>query len=413
MSDQPEKLSYDEPIRVLVGLKPVRLRPGMFIGDTDAKGYHHLAFEIIDNAVAEVMAGYCTTITVTLHNERTLTIEDDGSGIPMVYDEKEQLYSLEGMLSYLRWSWDHGYCQQGYKVSGSLHGVGLPIVNALTEAMTIDTFREGTHYRIECAKGELLTPVQQLGPTSRHGTVVTMTPDREMFGDTITFSPKLIRDYLCHLAYLLPAAQLIFRNKVSRKTTVFHTPDGITQWVKDKNRKLTVLHPIVHAAQRTEGILAEVAFQYHSGKTSRMARYANATTTYNNSAEAVGFYAGLITGINAYAESLGLLPPDQPALSEEDIGTLLKLWNIRYEPPLSCGLTKRKGKQLLAQYRHGLTAIISVWVLKPKYIGSIKGTIGNTEVISLVRELTRQAVIECCTCYPEILRELIAKGLYS
>ncbi|MHB9109206.1 MAG: ATP-binding protein [Armatimonadota bacterium] len=397
----------ENPIRILKGLEAVRLRPGMFIGDTDTTGYHHMAFEVIDNAVQEAKAGFCSNITVTLYNEHTLAVEDDGQGFPIEIHPYEQRSMLEVLIASL-----HAGCPPFngyYRVWGGLHGVGLPAVNGLSESFTVDTYRDGIHYRVECAKGVITQSLQNLGPSKKRGSCVIFTTDREIFGDKLTFSPEILRRYLHRFAYLLPSARITFQDKTSDTVNVFQFPDGIRSWVRVLNEGLAALHPIAYAANSAEQIQVAVAVQYHQEDTYRVIGCVNGILTELDSSELIGFYAGLIAGLSECSHGPGMILPDLRQLTEEEIAKALDSLDFNDDSHVEGMRKKRVCKQILNMYRRGLTAVVSVWLTQPRFMNTMKLILHNPEVEPIVTEATRKAVIECRKNNPEVIRALVSK----
>ncbi|MHB0938010.1 MAG: ATP-binding protein [Armatimonadota bacterium] len=399
----------ENPIRILKGLEAVRLRPGMFIGDTDTTGYHHMAFEVIENAVQEAKAGFCSNITVTLYNEHTLAVEDDGQGFPIEIHPYEQRSMLEVLIASL-----HAGCPPFngyYRVWGGLHGVGLPAVNGLSESFTVDTYRDGIHYRVECAKGVITQSLQNLGPSKKRGSCVIFTTDREIFGDKLTFSPEILRSYLHRFAYLLPTARITFQDKTSNTVNVFQFSDGIRSWVRDMYGDRTTWYPIAHAVDCTEGIQAEVAFQYSWNDTYNVIGNSNGILTTGYSSEIVGFYTGLIAGINECADTLGVKITAQQNVKEGDIAEALG-GGYFYADSEKGVSDKQESQRILRQYDRGLTAVVSVWVPAPRYKNECGTMLDNPEVRLIVSRLTRKAVIDSyCNSNSGVVHRLMDKRM--
>ena len=399
----------ENPIRILKGLEPVRLRPGMYIGDTDTTGYHHMAFEVIDNAVQEAKAGFCSNITVTLCNERTISVEDNGRGISSEIDSLEQRPILEVEINTLYAGFRPSNGE--YIVAGGLHGVGLSVVNALSESFNVETHHDGYRYQIECSKGEILKPLEKLGATQRHGTTIIITPDREIFGDTLTFSPEILRSYLHRFAYLLPSARITFLDKTGDTVNVFQFSDGIRSWVRDMHWEHTTLHPIAYAADCIDGIQAEVALRYRWNDSYNVIGHSNGILTTEYSSEIVGFYTGLIAGINECAETLGVKITAQQNVKEGDIAEALGggYFYADSEKGIS---DKQVSKRILRQYGRGLTAVVSVWVPEPRYKNECGTMLDNSEVRLIISRLTRKAVIDSyCNSNSGVVRRLMDKRM--
>ena len=353
-------------IQVLEGLEPVRKRPAMYIGGTDATGYHHLLWEIVDNSVDEVINGYGSRIEVTLHKDgRTITVSDDGRGIPVDIMPKFKKPALEVILTTLH---SGGKFEQGnYIHSGGLHGVGSSVVNALGKKLTVEVRRDGKKHVQTFSRGKATSPLKVLGPTRGTGTSMTFEPDPEIFGEKMKFDVVLVRDRLESKSYLHKGMTVVFRDETISPAVeaVYQHDGGIAEYlhrVIDERKKPTI--PESPAAQfylaRQEGFRMEVAIAWTEATDEHVRSYVNGIPTPNGGTHEAGLRSGLVKAVRNYIETHSLSPKGV-TLTAEDI-------------------------------REGITAILSTYVVEPQFQGQTKGRLNNTEVAPAVDNVVRPAL---------------------
>lgn len=343
-------MSYDESqIQVLEGLEPVRKRPGMYIGDTGARGLHHLVTEIVDNSVDEALAGRCTAIAAHIYEDGSLSVADDGAGIPVGIHPKVGRPTLEVVLTVLHAGGKFG--GDGYKVSGGLHGVGISVVNALSSWLVATIRREGRVYRQRYEAGVPVTPVEDIGATSEHGTDIRFHPDPTIFPE-IEFNYELLAGRFREWAFLNSGLELSLTDARSGRCARFRYREGIPSFVAYLNRARQALHPPIYLHDTREGIEVEAALQYTDAYTENLSSFANTINTREGGTHEVGFKAALTRCINDYGRKSGTLKAGD-ALTGEDI-------------------------------REGLTAVLSVKLPDPLFEGQTKTKLGNPEARSVV-----------------------------
>ncbi|HIE33182.1 MAG TPA: DNA gyrase subunit B, partial [Thermodesulfobacteriaceae bacterium] len=275
-----------ESIRVLSGLEGVRVRPAMYIGSTGPDGFHHLLWEVLDNSVDEALAGYCNQIQVVLNADGSATVEDNGRGIPVDIHPQEGISALEVVMTRLHAG---GKFERAvYKVSGGLHGVGVSVVNALSEWLVAEVYREGFIYRQSYRRGIPDGPVEKIGRTKRTGTRVTFKPDPEIFGE-LEFDYEVVKNRLRELAFLNPEVKFILRDERTGAEETFHFKGGLSEFVKYLNRKREPIHrKIIHLSGERDLVKVEVALQYHTGYTETVYAYVNNIHTREGGSHLVG-----------------------------------------------------------------------------------------------------------------------------
>ena len=342
-------------IKVLEGLEAVRKRPGMYIGDTAERGFHHLVFEIVDNSVDEALAGHCTHVIVTIHTDGQISIVDDGRGIPTENHPTEGISAAQVVLTKLHagGKFDKG----AYQVSGGLHGVGISVVNALSELLEIEIKREGKAYFQRYRRGEPDNDLKEIGQTEESGTRIVFTPDHRIFGER-NFSFDILSKRLRELAFLNPGLHIsIIDERETDKRHDFFYEGGIVSFVEHLGRAKTPLHgEVIYFNGERDGSMAEVALQWNEGYAESIYAFANSINTIEGGTHLVGLKTALTRTINSYVGSLSLLKKDQESLQGEDI-------------------------------REGLTAIISVKVPEPQFEGQTKTKLGNSDVKGFVESL--------------------------
>jgi DNA gyrase subunit B len=354
-----QKNSYDaKDIKVLSGLEGVRMRPAMYIGNTGEEGLHHLVYEVVDNSIDEALAGYCTHIKVTIHRDDSVSVEDDGRGIPVAMHPTEKVSALELVMCTLHagGKFDHST----YKVSGGLHGVGVSVVNALSMWTTAEIKRDGKIHQQSYEHGIQTGPVKVIGDSELTGTRITFKPDPTIFTETLVFKYETIQNRLRELAFLNREVKIALKDERNGAEDEFHFEGGITEFVGYLNRNRTAVHAIpIFIEGEKDGVQVEVAFQYYTGYSERLFAYVNNIFTREGGTHVTGFRGALTKCINRYAS--------------EDVVPK----NLR---------EKMEGDDV----REGITCVISVRVPNPQFEGQTKTKLGNSEVKSIVESICNE-----------------------
>ena len=367
-------------IQVLEGLEAVRKRPGMYIGSTGPRGLHHLVYEVVDNSIDEALAGNCSKIYVAINADGSITVEDDGRGIPVEVHPKTGLSTLETVLTVLHAGGKFG--GGGYKVSGGLHGVGVSVVNALSEWLVAEVHRDGKAYRQEYKKGNPQTKLEVVGESDHTGTIISFMPDAEIF-DEIEFSFDTLEYRLRELSFLNKGIKIIFEDKREGKEKYrdFHYTGGLVEYVKFLNKSRTGIHEdIVYIDKKVDDCLVEIAMQYTDGYTENIYSFANNINTHEGGSHLAGFKAALTKTINEYAKRNGVLKDKDSNLSGEDI-------------------------------REGLTAVISVKLPDPQFEGQTKTKLGNTFMRGIVDGVTVEELGSYLEENPNTAKVIVDKAL--
>lgn len=373
---------YDSSkIQVLEGLDPVRKRPSMYIGSTDSKGLHHLVIEIVDNSVDEALAGYCTNIVVELNDDGSVSITDNGRGIPIDIHKTEKVPALQLVLTKLHAGGKFG--AGGYQVSGGLHGVGLSVVNALSEWLEVEVCKDGKRYRQKYARGVPMTQLNEIGETNETGTKVTFLPDGEIF-EVTTFEYEYLKTRMREVAYLNKGLyiKLIDHRKGQEKQHDFHFEGGILDFVDYLNRSKNTLFPkSIYVEQDFKDRVVEIAMQYNDSYNEVIYSYANNINTEEGGTHLTGFKNGITKVINEYAHLHKIIKDDEK-LSGDDA-------------------------------REGLVAVISVKLTNPQFEGQTKTKLGNSDI----RGLVEKCVVEGFGTYleenPKEARDLVLKCIMA
>lgn len=381
MSVEEQKAYSADSIQVLEGLEAVRKRPGMYIGDTGFKGYHHLVYEIVDNSVDEHLAGYCKTIKVTINADESITVEDDGRGIP-VGAHKNGKSALEIVMTVLHagGKFDGG----GYKVSGGLHGVGASVVNALSSRVNVEVQREGSIWRQNYERGKILAPVEKGEDSAKTGTKVTFKPDRDIFKDeTIIYDFATLANRFRELAFLNAGLHIALTDERSGKKQDFQYAEGVAEFVKYMNQSKKSLHnEVVYFKGEKDNVDVEIAMQWNDSYSESIFTYCNNINTHEGGTHLVGFRAALTRTTNHYATEKNLLKDLKTNLEGEDI-------------------------------REGLAAVISVKVREPQFEGQTKTKLGNTEVKGIVESLVNEKLADWMDRNPSVAKNIIMKCVES
>ena len=367
-------------IQVLEGLEAVRKRPGMYIGSTGPRGLHHLVYEVVDNSIDEALAGNCSKIYVAINADGSITVEDDGRGIPVEVHPKTGLSTLETVLTVLHAGGKFG--GGGYKVSGGLHGVGVSVVNALSEWLVAEVHRDGKAYRQEYKKGNPQTKLEVVGDSDHTGTIISFMPDAEIF-DEIEFSFDTLEYRLRELSFLNKGIKIIFEDKREGKEKYkdFHYTGGLVEYVKFLNKSRTGIHEdIVYIDKKVDDCLVEIAMQYTDGYTENIYSFANNINTHEGGSHLAGFKAALTKTINEYAKRNGALKDKDSNLSGEDI-------------------------------REGLTAVVSVKLPDPQFEGQTKTKLGNTFMRGIVDGVTVEELGSFLEENPNTAKVIVDKAL--
>lgn len=373
------KTSYDESqIQVLEGLEAVRKRPGMYIGSTSSRGLHHLVYEVVDNSIDEAMAGFCDTINITIHKDFSITIEDNGRGIPVGIHPKIGKPAVEVALTVLHAGGKFG--GGGYKVSGGLHGVGISVVNALSEWLVIHVKREGHVYRQRYERGVTKTPLEIVGEADNTGTIIRFKPDQLIFED-INFNYDTLKRRMRELAFLNAGIKIRLADERSGADELFHYEGGIVSFVEYLNKNKTVIHPTpIYISGKKDDISMEAALQYNDGYVENIYSFANNIDTQEGGTHLIGFKSALTRVINEYARKHNILKENESNLSGEDT-------------------------------REGLSAIISVKLADPQFEGQTKTKLGNSEVRGMVETLMAEGLSTFMEENPSVARAIIEKAL--
>jgi len=365
-----------EQIKVLEGLEAVRKRPGMYIGDTTERGLHHLVYEVVDNSVDEALAGFCATISVTIHVDGGVTVVDDGRGIPVDIHPTEGVSAAEVVLTKLHAGGK--FDKSAYKVSGGLHGVGISVVNALSEHLELEILRNGKVYFQRYHRGQPDDRLAEIGSTQSRGTKVTFKPDPLIFPST-EFSFDTLSKRLREMAFLNRGLRISIEDKQTDRAHEFHYPGGIASFVEHLGSAKTAIHPsAIYIAGEREGVTIEVSMQWNDGYTETVYTFANSINTNEGGTHLSGFKASLTRTINAYAVRNGILKKDSEALEGDDV-------------------------------REGLTAVIAVKVPEPQFEGQTKTKLGNSEVKGYVEALVNEGLANYLEEHPADAKRIVAK----
>ncbi|WP_310795004.1 DNA topoisomerase (ATP-hydrolyzing) subunit B [Desulfofundulus thermocisternus] len=367
-----------EEIQVLEGLEAVRRRPGMYIGSTGPRGLHHLVYEVVDNSIDEAMAGFCDRIEVIVHRDNSVTVIDNGRGIPVEIHPKTGLPAVETVLTILHAGGKFG--GNVYKVSGGLHGVGVSVVNALSEWLEVEIRRDGHVYHQRYERGKAVTPLKVIGTSTTTGTKVSFKPDAEIF-EELVFNQETLSQRLRELSFLNRGIKIIFQDERTGQKTVYQHEGGIRDFVRYLNKNKEVLHnkPIYLFGER-DGIQVEAALQYTEGYVESLFSYVNNIHTVDGGTHEAGFKSALTRVVNDYGKKYNLLKNGTTALSGEDI-------------------------------REGLTAVISVKVPEPQFEGQTKTKLGNSEVRGVVDGVVSEGLATFLEENPGIARRILEKAI--
>ncbi|QYR23845.1 DNA topoisomerase (ATP-hydrolyzing) subunit B [Paenibacillus sp. sptzw28] len=374
--------TYDESqIQVLEGLEAVRKRPGMYIGSTSTKGLHHLVWEVVDNSIDEALAGYCSRIEITIHDDNSVTVSDNGRGIPVGENVKLKRSTLEVVMTVLHAGGKFG--GEGYKVSGGLHGVGVSVVNALSELVIVTVKREGKIYQQEYRLGVPQYDLKIIGETEETGTMVRFKPDPDIFTETTVFEYEMLQSRIRELAFLNKGIEIVLLDERTNVSNVYKYDGGIIEFVEYLNRNRVALNEQpIYVEGSKDHIHVEVALQYNDSYSENIYSFANNINTHEGGTHESGFKSALTRIINDYARKMNAIKDNDSNLSGDDV-------------------------------REGLTAIISVKIPEPQFEGQTKTKLGNSEVRGIVESFFAEKFQEFLDENPSVARKVIDKGLQA
>lgn len=371
-----------DQIQILEGLEAVRKRPGMYIGSTSIKGLHHLVYEIVDNAVDEALAGFCNEIEVTINEDNSITVVDNGRGIPVGINHKSGLPAVQVVFTILHAGGKFG--GGGYKVSGGLHGVGASVVNALSEWLEVTVHADGKVYKQRYERGKVMYPLKEVGTTDKSGTIVTFLPDKEIFEETV-YEYDILRQRLREMAFLTKGIKIILEDKrpESLKRREFHYEGGIKEYVEYLNRHKDPLYPsIIYCEGQKNGVYVEVAMQHNSSYTEGCYSFVNNITTPEGGTHLIGFKNALTKTFNDYSRTQKYLKENEQNLSGEDI-------------------------------REGLSAIISIKIEDPQFEGQTKQKLGNSEARGAVEGIVTEQLTYFLEQNPSVAKIICEKAVLA
>ena len=379
-----KKNTYDaDSISILEGLEAVRVRPGMYIGSVSTKGLNHLVYEIVDNAVDEALAGYCDSIDVTINEDNSITVMDDGRGIPVDIQKKAGLPAVEVVFTILHAGGKFG--NGGYKVSGGLHGVGASVVNALSEWLEVQVYKDGNIYQQRYERGKVTYPLKIVGKCGpeQHGTRVTFLPDKEIFEETV-YDYDTLKIRLRETAFLTKNLKIILKDdRDEKKEKVFHYEGGIKEFVTYLNKgKTPIYDQVIYCEGTREGVYVEVSMQHNDSYTENIYTFVNNINTPEGGTHLTGFKNALTKTFNDYAREKKLLKDSEDNLSGEDI-------------------------------REGLTAIISVKIEDPQFEGQTKQKLGNSEARAAVDNIVSEQLTYFLEQNPAVAKSMCEKSILA
>jgi DNA gyrase subunit B len=374
--------TYDESqIQVLEGLEAVRKRPGMYIGSTSARGLHHLVWEVVDNSIDEALAGYCDTVQVTVHKDNSITVTDNGRGIPVGENAQLKRSTLEVVLTVLHAGGKFG--GEGYKVSGGLHGVGVSVVNALSENLRVRVKLHGKIHEQEYRRGVPQYDVRVIGETNETGTEICFKPDASIFTETTEYDFDTLQSRIRELAFLNKGISITLTDERSDASVTFKFDGGISSFVEYLNRNREPLHvPPIYVEGSRDNIQAEIAIQYNDSYTENIYSFANNINTHEGGTHESGFKSALTRILNDFARKYNAIKENDSNLSGDDV-------------------------------REGLTAIISVKIPEPQFEGQTKTKLGNSEVRGIVESLFAEKLQEFLDENPAISKKIVEKGIQA
>ncbi len=388
MSEEQKKGSYGaDSIQALEGMEHVRMRPSMYIGDVGVRGLHHLVYEVVDNSIDEAMAGYCDRIDVTINEDGSLTVKDNGRGIPVDLHKKEGVSALQVVMTKI--GAGGKFDKDSYKVSGGLHGVGVSVVNALSDHLTATVFRDGKIWQQEYERGKALYPVKPVGETTERGTEVTFNPDADIFKETTTFNYETLASRLRELSFLNKGITITITDKRSKDENgdfvveTYHSTEGLKEFIRflDETREPIIADVIAMEGEKN-GIPVEVAMIYNTSYNENLHSYVNNINTHEGGTHLSGFRRGLTHTLKKYADASGMLDKLKFDIAGDD-------------------------------FREGLTAIISVKVAEPQFEGQTKTKLGNREVSSAVSQAVSEMLENYLEEHPNDAKTIVQKVILA
>lgn len=366
-----------EHIKILQGLEPVRQRPAMYIGSTGLLGLHHLVYEVVDNSIDEALAGFCDEIKVIIHRDNSVTVEDNGRGIPVDEHPVAKRPAAEVVMTTLHAG--AKFDKRSYAFSGGLHGVGVSVVNALSEYLHLEIHRDGWVYCQSYSRGKPTTPLQQVRKTKRHGTKITFCPDAEIF-ETTDFSFEILTRRLRELAFLTKGITISITDERIEETKVFKYKGGVASFVEYLNRNRNPITKVIHLSGEKEDIFFDIAIQYNDSYLENLVSFVNNINTTEGGTHVIGFKSGLTRAINQYATSSNLLKNFKYTITGDDI-------------------------------REGLAAVISIRMANPQFEGQTKSKLGNSEVKGICESFVHEKLYQYLEENPSAARKIIEKSM--
>ena len=384
MSDEIKKQDYSaDNIQALEGMEHVRMRPSMYIGDVGTRGLHHLVYEVVDNSIDEALAGHCDTITVIINEDNSVTTEDNGRGIPVDMHKKEGISALEVVMTKI--GAGGKFDKDSYKVSGGLHGVGVSVVNALSQHLTATVYRDGKIWEQEYERGKALYPVKSVGESDKRGTTITFTPDQTIFTQTVEYSYDTLASRMRELSFLNKGITINLTDKRFKKENgdyegeTFYSDEGLPEFIRflDGNRE-PLMKTVIAFEGEKNGVPVEVAMIYNTSYAENLHSYVNNINTHEGGTHLSGFRRGLTMTLKKYADSSGLTDKLKFDIAGDD-------------------------------FREGLTAIISVKVQEPQFEGQTKTKLGNREVSASVSQAVSEMLTDYLEEHPDDARIIVQK----
>ncbi len=388
MSEAVKNKQYSaDSIQALEGIEHVRKRPSMYIGDVGVRGLHHLVYEVVDNSIDEAMGGHCDTIHVTINEDNSVTVHDNGRGIPVDMHKKEGVSALEVVMTKI--GAGGKFDKDSYKVSGGLHGVGVSVVNALSDHLKATVHRDGKIWEQEYQRGKTLYPVKSVGNSKERGTIVTFHPDAEIFTQGIEYSYETLSNRMRELAYLNKGVTISITDKRQKDkdgnilSETFYSEEGLKEFIRflDSNRE-PLIQNVISMEGEKNGIPVEVAMIYNNSYTENLHSYVNNINTHEGGTHLSGFRRGLTTTLKKYADSSGMLDKLKFEVSGDD-------------------------------FREGLTAIVSVKVAEPQFEGQTKTKLGNREVSSAVSQAVSEMLTNYLEEHPDDAKTIVQKVILA
>ena len=388
MSEELNKKQYSaDSIQALEGMEHVRMRPSMYIGDVGVRGLHHLVYEVVDNSIDEALAGHCDTIRVIINEDNSISVEDNGRGIPVDIHKKEGISALEVVMTKI--GAGGKFDKDSYKVSGGLHGVGVSCVNALSEHLKATVYRDGKIWEQEYERGKSLYPVKSVGETDQRGTVVTFKPDDQIFKQTLEYNYDTLASRMRELAFLNKGIRITMTDKRETdengefRTEEFYSEEGLKEFIRflDGNRE-PLIADVISMEGEKNGIPVEVAMVYNTSFNENLHSYVNNINTHEGGTHLSGFRRGLTTTLKKYADNSGLLDKLKFEISGDD-------------------------------FREGLTAIVSVKVAEPQFEGQTKTKLGNREVTSAVSQAVSEMLENYLEEHPNDAKTIVQKVILA